>query len=125
PILSLLKLWREGLGNIAGEHRRARFDAVVGVWATESGWLATRAARRLGVPCLVHLAGGELVSLPTIGYGNRTQAIAAWQVRSTLNAANLITFPSEPVRHLLAKHFPGTLQSACKLALGVDIEMLS
>src|ERR1700730_2770294 len=59
PRFSLLKLWRDTLSAIERENSRALFKAVVGIWATESGWLATRAARRLGLPSLVHLAGGE------------------------------------------------------------------
>src|SRR5206468_6076515 len=53
PTLSLLKLWGQTFAAIEAEHEREPFDAVLGVWATESGGLAARAARRLGVPSLV------------------------------------------------------------------------
>jgi hypothetical protein len=68
---SLLKLWRDTLLDIGTEHRRGPFSAILGIWATESGWLATRAGRLFGVPTIVHLAGGELTWLPQIKYGNQ------------------------------------------------------
>src|SRR5437762_12370432 len=66
---SLLKLWRDALSAIEKEHARNSFSAIIGVWATESGWLAPVAAMRLGVPSLVHLAGGELNWPHDIKYG--------------------------------------------------------
>src|SRR4051794_18427784 len=71
PIASLINLWRQTIFDIRAEHARAPLSALVGIWATESGWLATRAAGMLGLPSLVHLAGGELTWLPDIRYGNR------------------------------------------------------
>src|SRR5205823_1512906 len=70
-------------------------------------------------------AGGELVSIPSIGYGNFRQPLPTWQVRTTLNSADLITYPSEPVRLLLEQHSPESLHRACKLALGVDTQLFS
>src|SRR5438309_1552404 len=81
PIASLFKLWRDASHAVQAEHRKASFHAIVGVWATESGWLATRIAKRLGVPSLVHLAGGELVWLPEIGYGSQGHGLARLLVR--------------------------------------------
>jgi glycosyltransferase involved in cell wall biosynthesis len=46
-----------------------RPDVVHGLWASVSGLAAVLAGRRYRVPSLVHVAGGELVSLPEIGYG--------------------------------------------------------
>jgi glycosyltransferase involved in cell wall biosynthesis len=47
------------------------FDVVHAFWANNPGFLATRAARVLGIPAVVSLAGGELAALPDIGYGGQ------------------------------------------------------
>jgi glycosyltransferase involved in cell wall biosynthesis len=99
--LSLLGLWRQALADIWHEHLRSPFSIVMGIWATESGWLATRAARRLGVPSLVHIAGGELVWLPQIRYGNMRRSLAGLLVRSTLKQADCLTVPSRFIKHAL------------------------
>ncbi len=90
PGFSLVKLWRDFLRTIEIEHAKAPFRAIVGIWATESGWLATRAARNLKVPSLVHLAGGELTHISQIGYGNRRRNLAGRLVDSSLASASII-----------------------------------
>jgi glycosyltransferase involved in cell wall biosynthesis len=120
---SLINLWRETLRHMRAVHSRRPFDAIMGIWATESGWLATRAARDLGLPSLVHLAGGELVWLPQIGYGTRRNSLAGFLTRSALTNSNAITAPSTPMldgatTSGLVPH--GRLK---RWALGVDTEM--
>ena len=119
--VSLLRLWAQTLAAMEREHRTAPFAAIVGVWATESGWLATRAGRRLGMPSLVHLAGGELVRLPQISYGNRGEGLAGRLVASTLRAANMLTVPSAT----LGSALPGWVnrEKVRAWALGVDTTM--
>jgi len=123
PGFSLLKLWRDSLSAIESEHARAPFKAVAGIWATESGWLATRAARYLRVPSLVHLAGGELTYIPAIGYGNRRHNLAGRLVASTLPSATLLTVPSGPMkRELLRRVDSGKVRD---WAPGVDTRMFA
>jgi glycosyltransferase involved in cell wall biosynthesis len=120
---SLLKLWHDALSAIEREDAKARFTNVVGIWATESGWLATVAAKRLGVPSLVHLAGGELVWLPDIRYGNQGRGLARLLVRRCLRNADVLTVPSSPVEWALPKQ-PGIQPGKVKRwALGVDTQM--
>ena len=99
--VSLLKLWSDFARTFRAEHAITPFDAVIGIWATESGWLATRSAQELGIPSLVHIAGGELINLPYMRYGNRREALAGRMVKETLSHADLLTVPSEPVMRAL------------------------
>ncbi len=120
---SLLKLWGDALLAIEGEHARASFEAIMGVWATESGWLATVAAKRLGLPSLVHLAGGELTWLPDIKYGSRGRGLARSLVRHCLRNADILTVPSGPMKRAILKN-PGVQPSKIRSwALGVDTLM--
>jgi glycosyltransferase involved in cell wall biosynthesis len=122
---SLLKLWRDALLEIRREHRRARFDAIIGIWATESGWLATRAGKMLGVPTLVHLAGGELTWIPRIKYGNRGRGLAGRLVTATLRSADMLTAPSLPMKQALLSHRHVPPDKVRSWALGVDTDMFS
>src|SRR5919109_2154168 len=72
--LHTLEVWWPTLQAIRAAHRQRPFDVLHAFWATESGLLAGIAGRLLGVPVLLSLAGGELVSLPAIGYGDQRSA---------------------------------------------------
>ncbi len=117
---SLFKLWVDTLRAIRAEHEKSPFSAIIGIWATESGWVATRAAKLMRLPCLAHIAGGELTRIPAIGYGNWRHGLAGCLVSSTLRNADLITLPSEPVYHAATQkaHLPD--HKAARWALGVD-----
>ena len=52
-------------------HRSSHFALVHAVWSGACGQVAVAAAALLGIPSLIHVAGGELVALPEIGYGGR------------------------------------------------------
>lgn len=79
---------------IAAEHRRGRFDVLHAVWASPPGVVAAAVGRLLGVPVLLHLTGGDLASLPEIGYGLcRTRRGRTW-LRVAVRGATAVTVPS-------------------------------
>src|SRR5205085_5625524 len=121
----LLKLWHDFHSELDAEHRRKPFVAIMGIWATEAGWLATRAARRLGLPSLVHLAGGELTYIPRIGYGNYKRGLAGRLVDDTLAHADLITVPSRPMRRSLLRVVGSDTGRVADWAPGVDTAMFA
>jgi len=125
PGVGVLKLWRDALAAIEREHKRGKFSAIIGVWATESGWLATRAARRLGVPSLVHLAGGELVNLPDIKYGNQAPGLSRLLVSRTLRRADALTVPSAPQEQALRARRDVDGSKIRRWSLGVDTQMFA
>jgi glycosyltransferase involved in cell wall biosynthesis len=122
--LSLVNLWRDFFTQIRREHAVSPFSAIIGIWATEAGWLATGAASRLGVPSLVHIAGGELTYVPEIKYGNWGRGLAGRMVRSTLRRAALVTSPSTPIRAALERLGMGS-KKVQDWAPGVNVEMFS
>ncbi len=74
--------------------RARRFDLVHALWADEPGWLAVSTARRLGIPSVVSLLGGELVTFADIGYGAGLSVLNRLLVRRSLAAADLVTVGS-------------------------------
>lgn len=127
---SLGKLWNDFQSTIEELHRAAPFEAIIGIWATESGWLAVRAAKKLGLRSLVHLAGGEVVNIPYIQYGNRGTTIAGRLVNESLANADMITVPSEPIERALGRmgkeiDLKSVRSRVRRWAPGVDTAMFS
>jgi glycosyltransferase involved in cell wall biosynthesis len=101
---------------IAREHRRERFAVLHAIWASPSGALGALAGRVFRVPLLVHLLGGELVSMPDIGYGESRTLRGRLRVRFALASAQRITAQSEPLVALARK----AGYAAERLPLGID-----
>jgi glycosyltransferase involved in cell wall biosynthesis len=107
--------WR-ALMAIRAQHREAPFALIQSFFSGTPGLIAVAAARLLGIPSAVHVAGGEMVALPDIGYGGRL----SWRGRAreslVLRAASVVTAPSEPMVAALA----GLGIKAQRVPLGVD-----
>ena len=109
--------WRAAAA-ILREHRGRHFDVVHAFWAGRHGALAVGMGALLGVPSVVHVAGGELAALHDIGYGG----CRSWRGRATarivLRAATVVTCASRPIADQIAEH--GV--DAQTVPLGVDLE---
>ena len=76
------------------EHRRAPIDVIHALWAVPQGVLAAIAGKAAGVPVLLHLPGGDLVSLPAITYGGRLTLRGRIGLRVAVAGADRIAAPS-------------------------------
>jgi glycosyltransferase involved in cell wall biosynthesis len=118
-----LDVWRKTLGLLIREHRRQKFDVLHAFWATESGFLTAVAGRLLRIPTLVSLAGGELVALPTIGYGDQRVPWERLKIRASLRLAAAVSAGSQYLLRLAQRHVS---QSRLRLApLGVDLDLFN
>jgi glycosyltransferase involved in cell wall biosynthesis len=104
---------------ISAEHRKAPFDLVHSIWASTVGLVGALAARRIGRPLLVHLAGGELASLRGINYGGALSPRVRWTNRWVLKRAAVVSAASAPIIDA-ARAFGA---SAVRIPLGVDREV--
>jgi len=102
---------------IAALHRDRRFDLIHAIWSGTCGLIAVVAAKLLGVPSLIHIAGGEVVAMPEVDFGGmrtwRGRLREAWVLRR----ASAITAASAPVIRTLAE----LGFSAQRVPLGVDL----
>jgi glycosyltransferase involved in cell wall biosynthesis len=98
-------------------HRAAPFDVIQSIWSGSCGLVAVAAGTLLRVPTLVHVAGGELVALPDIGYGGRLRWRGRVREQLTLRAASRVSAASAPVIETLA----ALGVSAVRIPLGVDL----
>jgi glycosyltransferase involved in cell wall biosynthesis len=118
-----LGVWRRTLDVLRDEHQRRPFDVLHAFWATESGLLAAVAGRVLRVPTLVSLAGGELVNLPDIGYGDQRVAWERLKIRASLRLATAVSAGSVSLMQAATRHVAG--QRLHRAPLGVDLDLFT
>ena len=105
------------LAAIRDEHRRGPFDVIQALFSGACGQVAVVAARWLHARGVVHIGGGELVSMPRIGYGGRRNWKGRLREACVLRGAHAVTAASMPVVQSLLElgiH-------ARRIALGVDL----
>jgi glycosyltransferase involved in cell wall biosynthesis len=116
--LKKLPLLRRAITAIAREHRREPFDVLHAFWIDEPGYVAVTAARTLSIPSVVTVLGGELVSLPEIGYGGMRSRLNRLLAHRAIRGASLVTAGSRSSAALLDR-------AASRheiLPIGVDLE---
>ncbi len=117
-------LWARAFKAIADEHHHAPFDVLHAFWADEPGWVAAFAGRRLGIPVVISLAGGELIKMKDIGYGAQLLpgrgALIDWAMRSAVCVTAGSDTMVEIARRRLGKWERGRLKKA---PLGVDTDV--
>lgn len=104
---------------IARTHRATPFDVIHSIWSGGCGLVAAVAARMLRTRSLIHVAGGELVSMPDIGYGGSRTWRGRLREAAVLRAVSIVTAASAPVIEALALR--GI--AAQRVPLGVDLEV--
>jgi glycosyltransferase involved in cell wall biosynthesis len=105
------------LAAILAMHGASRFDLVHAIWSGACGLIAVAAGSLLRIPSLIHVAGGELVALPEIGYGGALTWRGRIRERMTLRAASAVSAASAPVIEAVAAL--GVI--AQRVPLGVDL----
>jgi glycosyltransferase involved in cell wall biosynthesis len=94
------KGWRRRLNaSFASEHRALPFDVIHGIF----GWGGTYGALlgwRHRIPLLFHMAGGELVALPDIGYGTRLTLRGRIELQLAVAGAKRVTVATTYMRDL-------------------------
>lgn len=105
------------LQTILAQHRRlSGFDLMQSIFSGACGLVAVSAARLLRIPSVVHVAGGEPVSIPEIRFGGRLTWRGRWQEAVVMAGATAVTAASEPQLELLSS----VGVAARRVPLGVD-----
>lgn len=115
-----LALWDEAIRAIARRHHEKPFDLLHAFWADEPGWIGAVGARRLGLPLVISLAGGELSDLPRIGYGLQRHPLQRRLIAWALRSAACVTAGSQYLLDLARAHH---LKPLALAPLGVDTKM--
>ncbi len=118
-----LALWRRALRTLTALHRRQPFDLLHAMWADETGLIAAWAGRRLGVPVVVSVLGGELVGFADIDYGLQRSRFSRWIVGQALRGADAVIVQAGHTRRLLAQSAYAVPDARVHtIPLGVDPE---
>jgi len=99
-------------------HRSSPFDVVQAIWSGSCGLVAVAVGKLLGIPSLVHIAGGELVSMPQIGFGGMQTWNGRVRENLVLRGASCLTGASTPVIEALSE----LGLTAQRVPLGVDLK---
>jgi len=102
---------------IRAAHRAARFDVLHAIWSGWGGLVVAASGRMLRIPSVVHIAGGELVALPEIGYGGALRWHGRLREAWTLRTVCAITAASAPIVERLSE----LGFQAQRVPLGVDL----
>lgn len=104
---------------VTAQHGRAPFDVVQSFFSGTPGLIAATAGRFLGIPSMIHVAGGELVALRDLAYGGRLSWRGRLRESIVLRSATMVTAPSEPMLAALAR----LKVKAQRVPLGVDRDL--
>ncbi len=111
--------WLRCISAIRAEHRLRPFDVIQAIWSGGPGLAAAAAGHILGIPSVVHVAGGEPVALPAIAYGGRLTWKGRMREFAVLHAATQVTAASGPMIAAL----DALRVAACRVPLGVDLDL--
>ena len=99
-------------------HRALPFDVIHAFFSGSAGLIAALAGKCLGIPCLVHVAGGELASLTDIAYGGAQTWRGRTRESLVLRSVSAVTAASAPIIESLSR----LRIAAQRVPLGVDLK---
>ncbi len=103
--------------SICAQHRAAPFDLIHSIWSGWGGLIAVTCGKILRIPSLIHVTGGEPVSIADIGYGGRLKWHGRLREAINLHAAAAVTATSTPIIEILSQ----LGVTAQRVPLGVDL----
>lgn len=92
---------------LSRELREFRAQGVIAYFAVPAGLFATRAARGLGIPCVVSLRGSDVPGFATGRLDGRLGRLAHPAIRAALGGAHRVAPNSEVLADLARRFMPG------------------
>lgn len=116
--IGLQRTGLRALFKVLALHRASPIDVIHAFFSGTAGLVAALAGKCLGIPFLVHVAGGELVWLADIAYGGARTWRGRLRERLVLRSASAVTAASVPVIKSLSQ----IGVAAQRVPLGVDLK---
>jgi glycosyltransferase involved in cell wall biosynthesis len=119
--LEKMRLWKRCRRKFEEEHWKNKFDLIHSMWAGESGYIASRLSRKLNIPFIANICGGELAEIPKIKYGSRMKFWQKTFVNMAFEAADKIIAGSAYIIDKIGVYYDETIQKkVLKIPFGVD-----
>ena len=99
--LRRLRLWAATWNTVRRLHHERRFDVLHAIWSDETGVLASWIGRRLGIPVVTTITGGELVHFSAIQYGLQGSRLGRWTVGQALHQSSAVVISGSHSRELI------------------------
>lgn len=116
-----IKLWKRCRRKFEEEHMKNKFDIIHSIWAGESGYIASRLCKKLLIPFIAHICGGELAEIREIEYGSRLKFWQKTFVNIALVRASKIVAGSEYIIEKISTYYGKNIQNkVLKIPFGVD-----
>lgn len=112
-----LPIWFRLNEMVIRDHKRNPYNLIHSFWGTETGYRGSRIARKLGIPSIVSLAGGEFAEEKRARYGAKLSTTGRLLVKSTLNNATSLTTGSDWLAERVPQQYK---QKVRTLPLGLD-----
>lgn len=119
-----LRSWRKCEAKFKREHSNRKFDIVHSLWSREAGFIAARLSRKLKIPMITTVSGGEAADLPQINFGSQVHNLEKYFVEKSFEQAESIITLSDYITAKVNTIYKNRFQDKIKtLPFGVDEEM--
>src|SRR4030095_15086482 len=119
-----LKIWRKCRVKFEKIHDTNKCDIIHSFWSGESGYVASLLSKKLGIPMVTTICGGEAARLARINYGSQLKLWQKYFVRKTFEQAKVIISLSEYISDKMKELYGGRFFKKVKLApFGTDEKM--
>jgi glycosyltransferase involved in cell wall biosynthesis len=119
-----LKIWRKCRVKFEKEHTLKPFDVIHSFWSGESGYVSAGLSKKLGIPLITTICGGEAAKIPGIKYGSQLKFWQKYFVRKTCQQAKVIIALSEYISDKMKDVYKGKFFNKVKIApFGTDEKM--
>lgn len=119
-----ISLWKKCRKKFKDEHSKNKFDVIHSVWAGESGYIASRLSKKLNIPFIANVCGGELAEIREIKYGSRLKFWQKTFVNMTFERADKIVVGSDYIIEKIRTYYDITIQNkVLNIPFGVDENM--
>lgn len=116
-----IRLWKRCRKKFEEEHKRIPFDVIHSIWSGESGYVASRLSRKLKIPFIANVCGGELAEFPKIHYGGRTKFWQKIFIDTAFERAHKIIAGSNYITDKIISYYIDSISNkVIKIPFGVD-----
>lgn len=120
-VMKKLGIWKSCKDKFKEEHLKKSFDVIHSMWAGESGYVASKLAKKFKLPLIVNVCGGELAEIKEINYGSRTKFLQKIFVNVSFKEAEKIIYGSDFIRGKIEKYYDKKISDKLvNIPFGVD-----